>query len=133
MKLNFITLKMVKVMKISYYLEVLKEYDEFRGRVNRKKFWMFVVVSFFISIFLININIGIFMVYSLLILLPSLGVTVRRLHDTNRSGWFILLLLIPLIGGIYLMILCSEEIDILPARSYRYERGFLKETYEVVC
>jgi len=96
-------------MKISYYLEVLKEYDEFKGRVSRKKFWMFVLVSFIISILLIYINIGIFMVYSLLILLPSLGVTVRRLHDTNRSGRFILLLLIPLIGGIYLMILCSEE------------------------
>ena len=99
----------MKVMHITYYLEVLSEYDEFRGRVSRKKFWMFVLISAIISILLIYINIGIFLVYSLLVVLPSLGVTVRRLHDTNRSGWFLLLELIPLIGGIFLLILCAEE------------------------
>src|SRR6056297_179549 len=108
MRLDLTSLKM-KVMYISYYLEVLKEYDEFRGRVSRKKFWMFVLVSAIVSILLIFINIGVFLVYSLLVILPSLGVTVRRLHDTNRSGWFLLLEFIPLIGGIYLMILCVEE------------------------
>ena len=96
-------------MRISYYLEVLKEYDEFRGRVSRKKFWMFVLISTIISILLIFINIGIFFVYSLLVLLPSLGVTARRLHDTNRSAWFLLLELVPIIGGIYILILCAEE------------------------
>src|SRR6056297_2650671 len=97
------------VMRISYYLEVLKEYDEFRGRVSRKKFWMFVLISTIISILLIFINIGIFLVYSLLVLLPSLEVTARRLHDTNRSAWFLLLELVPIIGGIYILILCAEE------------------------
>jgi len=38
-----------------------------------------------------------------------LGVTVRRLHDTNRSGWFLLIELVPVIGGIYLLIICAEE------------------------
>jgi len=99
----------MKVMHIRYYLEVLSEYDEFRGRVSRKKFWMFVLVSLIISIILIFINIGIFLVYSVLVTLPSLGVTVRRLHDTNRSGWFLLIELVPVIGGIYLLILCAEE------------------------
>src|SRR6056297_2967944 len=99
----------MKVMHINFYLEVLREYDEFKGRVSRKKFWMFVLISAIISILLIYINIGVFLVYSLLVVLPSLGVTVRRLHDTNRSGWFVLLEFIPLIGGIYLMILCVEE------------------------
>jgi len=99
----------MKVMHIRYYLEVLSEYDEFRGRVSRKKFWMFVLVSLIISIILIFINIGIFLVYSVLVTLPSLGVTVRRLHDTNRSGWFLLIELVPVIGGIYLLIICAEE------------------------
>lgn len=107
----YITLKTfkIKVMIIRYYLEVLGEYDVFKGRVGRKKFWMFVLVSSIVSILLVFINIGIFLVYSLMVVLPSLGVTVRRLHDTNRSGWFILLELIPLIGGIYILILCAEE------------------------
>ncbi|MDZ7673042.1 MAG: DUF805 domain-containing protein [Halanaerobiales bacterium] len=96
-------------MHIRYYLEVLNEYDEFRGRVSRKKFWMFVLISTIISVLLVFINIGIFLVYSLLVLLPSLGVTARRLHDTNRSAWFLLLELVPIIGGIYILILCAEE------------------------
>jgi len=99
----------MKVIDINYYLEVLREYDVFKGRVSRKKFWMFVLVSLIISIILIFINIGIFLVYSVLVTLPSLGVTVRRLHDTNRSGWFLLIELVPVIGGIYLLILCAEE------------------------
>jgi len=99
----------MKVMHIRYYLEVLNEYDEFRGRVSRGKFWMFVLISTIISIVLIFINIGIFLVYSLLVLLPSLGVTARRLNDTNRSARFHLLELVPIIGGIYILILCTEE------------------------
>src|SRR6056297_2931508 len=99
----------MKVMSIRYYLEVMSEYDEFRGRVSRKKFWMFVLISAIISILLIFINIGIFFVYSVLVILPSLGVTARRLHDTNRSAWFLLLELVPIIGGIYILILCAEE------------------------
>ena len=99
----------MKVMHIQYYLEVMSEYDEFRGRVSRKKFWMFVLISAIISILLIFINIGIFFVYSVLVILPSLGVTARRLHDTNRSAWFLLLELVPIIGGIYILILCAEE------------------------
>ncbi|MCF8002554.1 MAG: DUF805 domain-containing protein [Halanaerobiales bacterium] len=70
---------------------------------------MFVLVSSVISLLLIFINIGVFFVYSLMVVLPSLGVTVRRLHDTNRSGWYILLELVPLIGGIYILILCAEK------------------------
>ena len=99
----------MKVMHIQYYLEVMSEYDEFRGRVSRKKFWMFVLISAIISILLIFINIGIFFVYSVLVILPSLGVTSRRLHDTNRSAWFLLLELVPIIGGIFILILCAEE------------------------
>lgn len=99
----------MKVIDISYYLEVLSEYDEFKGRVSRKKFWMFLLISTIISIILIFINIGIFLVYNLLVALPSLGVIVRRLHDTNRSGWFVLIELVPGIGLIVLLILCAEE------------------------
>jgi uncharacterized membrane protein YhaH (DUF805 family) len=101
---------------MNWYLEVLKKYAEFNGRARRKEYWFFFLISTVISIILAVIDsftgtiseeagLGLLSgIYALAVLIPGLSVTVRRLHDTDRSGWWILLGLIPIIGGIALLI-----------------------------
>jgi uncharacterized membrane protein YhaH (DUF805 family) len=101
---------------MSWYVEVLKKYAVFDGRARRKEYWMFFLINLVITIVLIFIDslmgtyspqagLGLLSgLYSLAVLIPSIAVTVRRLHDTGRSGWWILIALIPLIGGIVLLI-----------------------------
>ncbi|MBR9727130.1 DUF805 domain-containing protein [Shewanella intestini] len=95
---------------MDWYIKVLKQYFDFSGRARRKEFWMFLLISTIISIILslIDKGVGTFNdatgygiisgIYSLLVLIPSIAVSVRRLHDTNHSGWWCLLVLIPLLG-----------------------------------
>ena len=92
-----------------WYLDVLRKYVVFEGRARRMEFWMFNLFSFIIVCVLsgIEVALGIFglsALYSLAVLLPSLGVAVRRLHDTDRSGWWIFICLVPVIGIIILLI-----------------------------
>lgn len=97
------------------YLAVLRKYVEFSGRAKRREYWMFFLVNLVISIILSFIDRAIGLtsdtgvgllsgVYGLAVLLPSLAVTVRRLHDTGRTGWWVLIVLVPLIGWIVLLI-----------------------------
>ena len=89
---------------------VLENYVTFSGRANRAQFWWFVLANFIISIVLqlLGNAASIFTLvaglYALAVLLPSLAVAIRRLHDTNRSGWWILIALIPLVGIIILIV-----------------------------
>ena len=83
------------------FIGVLKKYAVFKGRAGRREYWMFVLVSLIVSIVLSILD-GIFglkldkdtgvlsSLYSLAVFLPTLGVSIRRLHDTNHSGWWIL-------------------------------------------
>jgi len=95
---------------MNWYLDVLKKYAVFEGRARRKEYWMFVLFNIIIglALMLLEGRIGaggiLSMVYSLAVLVPSLAVSVRRLHDTDRSGWWLLIGIIPLIGGIILLI-----------------------------
>ena len=101
---------------MSWYLEVLKKYAVFDGRARRKEYWMFFLINIVVSVVLIAIDklIGTFShqagfgllqgLYSLALLIPSIAVTVRRLHDTGRTGWWILIGLVPVVGGIILLI-----------------------------
>ncbi len=96
---------------MNWYLDVLKKYVEFNGRARRKEYWFFMLFNVIISIVLgvidgfIGMDIGILgAIYSLAVFLPSLAVTIRRLHDTDRSGWWVLIGLIPLVGGIVLLV-----------------------------
>ena len=95
---------------MNWYLECWKKYATFEGRARRKEYWMFVLFNF-IAAFVAGLADGIlgtcilFPLYSLAALVPSLAVMVRRLHDTNRSGWWFLIGFVPLIGGIWLLIL----------------------------
>lgn len=105
---------------MDYYKDAIKKYVEFEGRTTRKEFWMFVLISFIITILLsiIDSMIGtagfgrgglLANVYTLAVFLPSLAIGVRRLHDTGRSGWWMLLGLIPFIGTIILIVVWAQE------------------------
>jgi uncharacterized membrane protein YhaH (DUF805 family) len=101
---------------VSWYLEVLKKYAVFSGRARRAEYWYFVLFNLIIVIVLslIDTLLGTFNVmrgvgllsgiYGLAVLIPSLAVTVRRLHDIDRTGWWILINLVPLIGTIVLLV-----------------------------
>lgn len=101
---------------MEWYLKVLKNYVGFSGRASRKEYWMFVLFNMIALIILSVIDnvLGIYPVlyslYSLAVLLPSLAVTIRRLHDTGKSGAWILLALIPFIGAIVLLVfVCTDS------------------------
>ena len=83
---------------------VFRNYVNFNGRAQRSEFWWFVLFSF-VSQFILNFVPIIGSIYSLVLLLPSLAVTARRLHDTDRTAWWMLLYLIPILGFIILVIL----------------------------
>ena len=99
---------------IDNYKDIItKKYFCFTGRAGRKEFWMFFLANFIVNFILgfIPGKAGMIVqgVYSLLILLPFLGLIARRLHDTGRSGWMMLLGLIPFVGAIIVIILCALE------------------------
>ena len=102
---------------MNWYLEVLKKYVVFNGRAHRTEFWMFFLFNCIISIVLSIVEslIGLQSVlsglYTLAVLLPSLGVMVRRLHDIGKPGLWILIGLIPIIGGIILIIFACKDSD----------------------
>ena len=95
------------------YTDVLKKYVVFDGRATRHEYWMFVLFNFIIYAILVLLShiIGmlaffLIVLFGLAIFLPTLAVGVRRLHDTNRSGWWILIGLVPYIGAIVLIVFC---------------------------
>jgi len=106
---------------MNWYLKVLKQYADFRGRARRKEYWMFALFNMiFIIIAMILDNVlgltagelpyGVFyFLYALVVLIPGLAVTVRRLHDVGKSGWMILIALIPIIGAIWLLVLMVTD------------------------
>lgn len=102
---------------MNWYLEVLKKYTVFTGRARRKEYWYFILFNILISLVLGAIDgaTGTFSpetglgllggIYALAVLIPGIAVSIRRLHDTGRSGWWLLVLLIPIIGTIILLVL----------------------------
>lgn len=94
---------------INIFVEVLKNFGDFKTRTNRADFWIFILVSIIISILLGAFSYRLSYLYSLIIIVPSLAVGTRRLHDIGKSGWTQLWLLLPLIGLIYLIILFAKE------------------------
>ena len=94
---------------INYYTGVLKNYAGFEGRARRAEYWQFALVNFIIIVVLDIIGVAIKfpflgVLYGLAVLVPSLAVAFRRLHDTNRSAWWILIGLVPFVGGIVLLV-----------------------------
>jgi len=80
---------------MNYYTDVLKKYAVFEGRARRKEYWMFFLFNIIVSI-VIGIIAGLIKLpilanlYSLAVLVPSIAVGVRRMHDSDHSGWWIL-------------------------------------------
>ncbi len=100
---------------MQWYIDVVKKYVEYNGRARRKEYWMFTLFNFIITLVLSLIDelLGtwgiISIIYGLAILLPASAVCIRRLHDTNRSGWWLLITLIPLIGAIIILIFTIQD------------------------
>ncbi|MFJ3448765.1 DUF805 domain-containing protein [Pseudomonas sichuanensis] len=97
----------VEVSSGTPYLEVLKKYAVFKGRARRKEYWLFVLINFLITIafgYLDNVlgtNPLLSVVYALALMIPSIAVAVRRLHDSDHRGWW---LLVPIVGLVFLFI-----------------------------
>lgn len=106
---------------MNWYLEVLKKYAVFNGRARRKEYWYYTLFNLIISVVLAVIDsvtggfstttgIGLLGgIYGLAVLIPSLAVLVRRLHDTERSGWWLLIALIPIIGPLVLLVFLVQD------------------------
>lgn len=100
-----------------WYFDVLKKYMVFNGRATRSEYWYFGLVNtiIVITLFLAWKLTGsilfdvIYMIYILAVMLPGLGVSVRRMHDTGLSGWWVLLGIIPFIGGLVLMVMFIRD------------------------
>jgi uncharacterized membrane protein YhaH (DUF805 family) len=108
---------------MNWYLKVLKQYADFSGRARRTEYWMFALFNFlFIIVAMILDNIlgltvgdlpyGVFYIlFVLAVLIPGLAVSVRRLHDVGKSGWMYLIVLIPIVGSIWLLVLMVTDSD----------------------
>ncbi len=100
---------------MNYYLDVLKNYATFSGRARRKEYWMFTLFNGIISLVLsilgavVPMLYALSIIYSLAVFIPSLAVCVRRLHDVDKSGWWFLIIFVPIVGGILLLVWdCTE-------------------------
>jgi uncharacterized membrane protein YhaH (DUF805 family) len=100
---------------MNWYLDAWKNYANFQGRARRKAYWMFVLFNLIALVVLRFIEGAVGLsgengygiltgLYTLAIILPLIALAVRRLHDTGRSGWWILIGLVPLIGPIVLIV-----------------------------
>ena len=106
---------------MNWYFEVLKKYAVFSGRARRKEYWYFFLFNIIIQSVLAFVDsaTGNFdpevgmgprgTIYILAVLIPGIAVTVRRLHDIGRSAWYLLVLLVPLIGVIVLLVFLAQD------------------------
>ena len=106
---------------MNWYLGVLKQYAVFSGRARRKEYWFFILFNVLVAVVLtvVDLSLGTIQqetgtgllgsLYGLAVLLPTIGVSIRRLHDTDRSGWWLLLSLIPVLGGLILLVFMLLE------------------------
>jgi uncharacterized membrane protein YhaH (DUF805 family) len=113
---------------VKWYMEVIKKYVVTTGRARRKEYWMFILFNAIFGIVaaildnVLGLNFSksygqyayvstgwIALVYSLAVLLPAIAVGIRRLHDIDKSGWMLLVGLIPFVGWIWLLVLMVTE------------------------
>lgn len=114
---------------MKYYLKVLQNYSVFTGRARRSEYWFFVLFNIiFAAVAAVLDNLAhttfkmttaygqqimpygyIYALYALVVFIPGLAVLVRRLHDTGKSGWYFLIVLIPIIGWIWLLVLLVTD------------------------
>ncbi|MGP5416655.1 MULTISPECIES: DUF805 domain-containing protein [Psychrobacter] len=102
---------------MDWFKKALRNYANFSGRARRKEYWYFVlvqmglvIIAMILDAIIFNSEIGLFyIVVALGLFLPGLAVTIRRLHDTSRSGWWFLISILPLIGSIILLVFLASD------------------------
>ena len=114
---------------MDWMLMPLRRYAEFSGRSRRKEYWMFALLNLLVSVFIGLVALLLYtldwseeammtvmgplmvagVIYSLIAFIPGIAVTIRRLHDTDRSGWNILWGLVPVIGTFMLLYFYVSE------------------------
>ena len=103
---------------MQWYLQVLRNYAEFNGRSRRSEYWYFVLFNLVVAIVLgfadgvlrKIVGFGMLgMIYSLVVLVPGIAVSIRRLHDTDRSGWWLLLALVPIVGLVLIWFMAQDS------------------------
>jgi uncharacterized membrane protein YhaH (DUF805 family) len=115
---------------MKWYLKVLRQYVDFSGRARRTEYWMFVLFNIIFAAVAMTLDnvIGstfdltaadgsslpiaygyIYLLYTLFVLIPGLAVMVRRLHDVGKSGWMAFILLIPIVGAVWMLILLVSD------------------------
>lgn len=110
---------------MEWFLKVMRQYADFRGRARRTEYWMFGLFVGLIGLVFYAILLGgifanssvlmtlgglLYGLFCLAVLIPALAVGVRRLHDVGKSGWMMLVGLIPFVGGIWLLVLyCTDS------------------------
>ena len=110
-------MKLPNFVEIALF-EIIKKYAKFEGRANRPQYWYFVLTQF-LAFFILEllcvipfVNIIAFLallVLGLGLIVPGIAVSVRRLHDTNKSGWWLLLCFVPFVGrNVILVFMCVE-------------------------
>lgn len=106
-------------------MKVLRQYSDFTGRARRKEYWMY---QLFVGLMMFGLivvfgglaaltssqtlgylMIGVIAIIGLGLMIPTLAVTTRRLHDTGRSGWWQLISLVPYVGGFVVLVFCILE------------------------
>jgi uncharacterized membrane protein YhaH (DUF805 family) len=114
---------------MKWYLKVLNNYATFSGRARRSEFWFFVLFNMIFALVAMGIDnvLGttfkmgygvslpygyLYLVYVLAVLIPGLAVAVRRLHDVGKSGWMYFIVLIPIIGSIWLLVLFFTDSEV---------------------
>ena len=106
---------------MSWYIQALKRLADFKGRSRSKEYWMFALFNVLFSIITTIIDnafgtdsfvyyLGVFsLLYGLFVFIPFLAVSVRRLHDTGKTGWMLLIAIIPILGALWLLVLFATE------------------------
>jgi len=101
---------------LEQYVATFKKYAVFEGRAGRRELWTFLLINLAVGLILgavdglLGLLLGAFSwVFSLVVLLPGIGVAVRRLHDTGRSGWWLLVSFIPFVGWLVLIYFYLQE------------------------
>ena len=125
-------------MAFQYYLDGFKNYATFTGRARRSEYWYFMVfnlLAFFCIGFagrIIDDSAGgiLAVIYVLASIVPSIALIVRRLHDVGKSGWFYLIGLIPIIGGIWLLVLYCTDSEFGPNQYGPNPKGLGNEDEE---
>jgi len=101
-------------MVMEYFIDAFRKYADFSGRATREQYWMYILIYVVISVVLSIIDaamatVVLSAIFSVVMLVPSISIATRRLHDTGRSGWWQLIGLIPLLGIIILIVLLVQD------------------------